>query len=231
MAVDFYHRLVVSGPVAEVRDFRRRMYHEYPRTVAGQSWTEIVPFSFAALYQMAPGAKRVAPEMPFDPLDISVWPVRRVSERRARMRYQFHTRNLEMHGLIRVLSRARPVLSFILVTLCLDDGDIESYRFVNGTCSKWRISLRRRTFHWDRARAKFGLAGDELFEDDEAERWAEEEMLDEALRHWERGKHEGGRLRWFNQPVFHDLESERTIAVAQLSQLIDESAKRGPTRR
>lgn len=227
MAVDFYHRLVVTGSMAEVREFRGRMHRQYSRTVAGRTWTELIPFSFEALYEIGPGATRVEPEVPFDPLDISVWPIRRISTRRAEIRYQFHTRNLEMHGLIRVLSRALPRLRFVLVTFCLDDGDIESYCLRKGSGQKWRIPESRREFHWDRARAKFGLPGDEIFDDDEAERWGEEEMLEEALRHWEpaRSGRRTGRRNWWNRPVFHDLESERTIDMAQLSEMVGKAKR------
>jgi hypothetical protein len=199
------------------------MHREYSRKVARRTWMEIIPFSFEALYEIAPGAKRVEREVPFDPLDISIWPIRRINTRRGEIRYQFHTRNLEVHGLVRALSRTLPRLGFVLATLCLDDGDIESYRFQKGSRSKWRIPERRREFHWDRARRKFKLPGDEIFEDDEAERWAEEEMLDEALRHWE-PRRRGQRTRrrdWWNQTVFHDLESERTIAIAEISEMVD----------
>lgn len=83
MAVDYYHRLLVSGKPAGVRAFRDAIYREYPRTIAGESrrvptsspatWTEIVPFSFAGLYELAPAARRVEAQIPFDPYDLSAW--------------------------------------------------------------------------------------------------------------------------------------------------------------
>ena len=42
MAVDYVHRLVVSGRADRIHDFRKRIYREYQRTVAGETWTEIV---------------------------------------------------------------------------------------------------------------------------------------------------------------------------------------------
>ena len=59
MAVDYFHRLLVSGKPADVRAFRDAIYREYPRTIAGETWTEIAPFSFAGLYELAPAARRV----------------------------------------------------------------------------------------------------------------------------------------------------------------------------
>ena len=59
MAVDYFHRLLVSWKPADVRAFRDAIYREYPRTIAGKTWTEIVPFSFAGLYELAPAARRV----------------------------------------------------------------------------------------------------------------------------------------------------------------------------
>ena len=93
MAVDYFHRLLVSGKPADVSAFRDGIYREYPRTIAGKTWTEIVPFSFAGLYELAPAARRVEPEIPDDPYDLSAWPVRTVEGERAEIRYQMHTRN------------------------------------------------------------------------------------------------------------------------------------------
>ena len=59
MAVDYFHRLLVSGKPADVRAFRDAIYREYPRTIAGKTWTEIVPFSFAGLYELAVNVKEV----------------------------------------------------------------------------------------------------------------------------------------------------------------------------
>ena len=105
----------------------------------------------------------------------------RVTRNQAEVRYQFQTRNLEMIGLIRVLSSALPSLTFTLATLCLDHSSIEVYRHKVGRTQKWALPQRRRGFHWSRARIKFGLAGDDVYENDDAEHWAEEEMLHEAF--------------------------------------------------
>jgi hypothetical protein len=59
MAVDDFHRLLVSGTPADVRAFRDAIYREYPLTIAGKTWMEIVPFSFAGLYELAPAARRI----------------------------------------------------------------------------------------------------------------------------------------------------------------------------
>jgi len=96
MAIDYFHRLVVTGLAERVRDFRKRIHREYPRTVAGETWTEIVPFSFAALYEMAPRARSAEAEVPWDPYELSVWRVTRIGKRDALLRYQFQTRSLEM---------------------------------------------------------------------------------------------------------------------------------------
>ena len=128
MAVDYFHRLRVYGTRVDVREFRNRIYREYPRTVGGETWTEIVPFSFAALYDLAPAARKIEAEIPFDPYDLSAWPIRTLSDDCAEVRYQLHTRNMELIGFIRPLARALPRITFTLTTLCLDDSSIESYR-------------------------------------------------------------------------------------------------------
>ena len=163
MSVDYHHRLIVSGPREEVRTFRRRMHYEYPRSVAGKSWTEIVPFSFTALYVLAPDVRRVEPDQPGDPLELSVWPVKRLDARYAEVRYQFHTRNFEVAPLLHVLARTLPTLTFRLTTLCLDDSSIESHLMASRRVAKWMLPDRRRDSYWDRARAKFHLAGEEVY--------------------------------------------------------------------
>lgn len=122
MAVDFLHRLLVEGPPADVRQLRADLWTEYPREVGGEKWTEVVPFSFARLYALAPAARRVEKQVPYDPYDLSVWPIRRLSARRALLRYRFHTRNLEVDGLVAALARARPSLRFLLVSQCSTTG-------------------------------------------------------------------------------------------------------------
>ncbi len=75
----------------------------------------------------APAVRKIEPEVPFDPYDLRAWPVRRLDDQRAEIRYQLHTRNLELIDLLRPLARALPRLTFTLTTLCLDDSSIESY--------------------------------------------------------------------------------------------------------
>jgi hypothetical protein len=220
MAVDYFHRLVVTGRADRIRDFAKRIYREYPRTVAGGTWTEIVPFSFQALYDIAPRARTIETEVPFDPYELSDWPVRRIGRQDALVRYQFQTRSLEMAPFIRVLARAVPDLTVTLVTFCLDDSSIESYRFQGERQHKRIVSQRVRDQHWERARRKFGLQGDDVYDNDDAERWAEEEMLYDALNHWELGARSRSRRRrynWWNSPPLRTLELERVIEAIQLA--------------
>ena len=59
MAVDYFHRLLGSGKRDDVRALRDEIYRRSPRTIAGETWWEIVPFSFAKFYELAPAARRV----------------------------------------------------------------------------------------------------------------------------------------------------------------------------
>ena len=220
MATDYLHRLVVTGRAERIRDFSKRIHREYPRTVAGETWTEIVPFSFAALYDIAPRARTIEAEVPYDAYELSAWPVTRTGRRDALVRYQFQTRNMEMAPLIRVLARAVRDLTFTLVTFCLDDSSIESYRFEAGRQRKWTLPPRVSEAHWERARRNFGLAGDDVYEDDDAERWAEEEMLKDALSHWELGAQSSSPVRryhWWNRPPLRTLDEERAIVAIQIA--------------
>lgn len=237
MAVDYIHRLIVRGSRKDVLGFRREIYRSHRRKIGRKSWTEMVPFSFEALYEIAPNVRRIEPEIPYDPYDLSAWPIRLIGRTQAEIRYQFHTRNLEMADLIRILARARPRLTFTLLTFCLDDSSIELFRFANGRKKRWEYPEKRREFHWDRARAKFGLAGEEVYDDEAAEHWAEEEMLHEALSHWEKGsdKTRAGRERrydWWNRSPVRDLMTEKELFVLRVeeklkSKALPRKAKRG----
>lgn len=221
MAVDFFHRLIVRGPREDVRAFRRQIYREYPRSIGKKSWTEIVPFSFTKLYEIAPAARRIDPEVPYDPYELSSWPIRRIGRNQGEVRYQFQTRNMEMIELIRVLARALPSLTFTLATLCFDDSSIEVYRLKGGRTQNWQIPQRRKDFFWSRARIKFGLVGDDVYDNDDADHWVEEEMLYEALSHWDEDRttahsHRRRRYRWWNNPPLRDLATERQFLLYEI---------------
>lgn len=231
MAVDYFHRVIVSGRRKDILIFRRKIYRRYRRKIGRKSWMEIVSFSFTSLYEIAPAARRVEPEIPEDPYDLSTWPIRLIGKTKAEIRYQFHTRNLEMADLIRVLARARPTLTFTLLTFCLDDMSIELYRFANGRTKRWEYPEGRREFHWNRARAKFGLSGENVYDDEAAEHWAEEEMLHEALSRWEAPadkKQSDGQRRydWWDRKPLRDLMTEKELFVIELEEKLKSTASR-----
>jgi hypothetical protein len=228
MAVDFVHRIIIEGSGKAVRQLRRQIYHEYPKTVGKRSWIETVPFSFTALYELAAGARRIEAEIPCEPYDISAWAIRAIGGNKVELRYQLHTRNLELLDFIRVLSRAKRPLVFILVTLCLDDSSIQSYRLKAGRTRKWVLPQRRRDFHWNRAREKFRLAGDAVYDDEVAEHWAEEKMLYEALSHWDDSSaaHRRKRYHWWNHVSVRDLETEQELALYEIAKELNSKAPR-----
>jgi hypothetical protein len=234
MAVDYFHRVRVSGRRDDVRDFRNGIYREYPRTVGRETWTEIVPFSLAALYDLAPAARQIETEIPFDPYDVSAWPIRTLPEGRAEIRYQLHTRNMELIDFLRPLARALPRLTFTLTTLYLDTSIIVSHRLRGRREQRWVLPDRRCDFHWDRARKKFKLAGDEVYDDNGAHDWAEEEMLTEAFSHWDetggvRRNRAPRRYRWWNAVPLRDLDTERQLSMLEIGLVLQE--KSGATKR
>jgi hypothetical protein len=94
----------------------------------------------------------------------------------------------------------------------------------------------RRAFHWDRARIKFGLAGDDVYDDDAAEHWAEEEMLHEALTRWDKGnadEHSSRqrRYQWWNQSPLRDLATEQQLFLLELDEKLRSKAPRRKTKR
>jgi hypothetical protein len=185
-------------------------------------WRETIPFSFERLYKLVSAAVRIEPEVPCEPYDMSVWPLRRLPGERAEMRYQLHTRNLELLPFIRPLSKKFRTLAFRLMTDCEGD-EITGYGVCNGRVRSWLLPEARHEASWERARQQFGLTGDEVYDDDVARAFAEELMREEALDHWDREPGEaqpsGQRARnWWNRPVSRDLETERIIAIAEIAE-------------
>lgn len=219
MAVDYWHRLVIHGPHETVDRFRLQLRRTVSRSEANQSWRETVPFSFQQRYDLAPAATRIHTTIPWDPFDISVWPLRRLPEELAEVRYQFHTRSLEMWPFVRLLSRKFPTLIFRLVTHCLDDGEVESYRIVSGRLRNWIVPERIEDVSWEHASQKFDLVGDDLYESDEATFFAEEAIREAALDHWsdDPGPPRCGPRKWWNRPVLRDFRTEQAFAIAEFS--------------
>jgi hypothetical protein len=222
MAVDYWHRLVVTGPGKTVGLLRRQLRRRARRTAAGrQPWRETIAFSFERLYQLVPAATRVEPQLPCEPYDLSAWPIRRLPGGAAEVRYQLHTRNMELLPFVRLLSRKFADLTFCLVTFCLDDSEVASYRVSGGRVRKWILPRPRREAHWERARQKFGLMGDDVYEDDVATSFAEEAMLEEAIDHW--GPAAAGSRRrparnWWNRPVSREIMTELYINLAEINE-------------
>jgi hypothetical protein len=115
-----------------------------------------------------------------------------------------------------------------------DDSSIETYRLTGRSEQRWPFPESRRDFHWDRARKKFKLAGDNVYDDDEADYWAEQEMLTEAFGHWDdAGRMRRGRApryRWWNAIPLRDLDTERKLSVLERSLVLEtESSDSVPT--
>jgi hypothetical protein len=117
------------------------------------------------------------------------------------------------------------------VTFCLDDCEVASYRVRGGRVRSWILPQSRRDAHWERARQKFGLTGDDVYQDDDAERFAEGAMLEEALDHWGPAANEPHRSRkrvriWWNRPVTRDIMTELYINLGALPTGPNEQTRR-----
>jgi hypothetical protein len=160
-------------------------------------------------------------EGPIEPYDIRVWPIRRRSSNQLEVRYQLHTRNAELVGFLRVLSRTFSRLTLRLSTLYLDDTEFVGFLVRDGKVDRWRLPKKRRDFHWDRARKKFKLAGDDVYDDDDAELFAEDRMQEEVLDHWEPQQSSSSRARprnWWNRPVVRDFMEQRRLDLIEWSE-------------
>lgn len=230
MAVDYWHRLIVTGHRETVDLFRQQLRRRTIRSgFPGEKLShETIPFSFVRLYQLIPTAERIDPNGPFEPYDLSVWPIRPRLRGLGEVRYQLHTRDTELLPFVRILSKRFAKLTFCLVTFCLDDSDVVSYEICNGCVRKWILPQSRREVHWERARQEFGLTGESVYDDDVATKSAEEAMLDEAIEHWERPSREHRQSRsqvrnWSNRPVVREFFREMEIVLAKTNESYCES--------
>jgi hypothetical protein len=64
MAVDFFHRVIVTGPPTRMVAFRDAMVRTNIRHIGKDTWPEDVSFSFQALYDIAPSVRKVEPLPP-----------------------------------------------------------------------------------------------------------------------------------------------------------------------
>jgi hypothetical protein len=71
MATDNVLRLIVNGSRRPLDDLRRGLVRQWSRRVAGRTWSERLPSSIAALYDLAPEARPVKPECPGETYDVS----------------------------------------------------------------------------------------------------------------------------------------------------------------
>jgi hypothetical protein len=128
---------------------------------------------------------------------------------------------MEMAPFVRLLARVNPQLAFTLVTKCFDDSSIRSFHYSHGRARVWQIPNRFQEACWEMARKKFGKPGDEVYDDDDADWWADERMLAEGFGHWQTKLGNRGRIRrydWYNQPMLRDLDVERELAFYSLAE-------------
>lgn len=225
MSVTFFNRLLVLGTPAHLREFQQRASRTYEREVLGKEWTEIIPISFVALHELTPLFDNDWEAC--DPLEIRSWPLRRLGPGRAELRFQFETRNMEAQPVFRRVAPKFPALTFRLVTMCLDDGEIDTWQMRGRKVKARRISKKIRSLHWAAASRKFKAPVDELYDDDDACDWVEFRLCDHALNGWERAATRR-RWKWWNIAPLHTLNDERTIAMAMLGAIGQRKKTRRP---
>jgi hypothetical protein len=209
MAVDYFHFLVVSGHPAAVDDFVYRIALVINRRVAGKSLQQTVPFSFQSMYKMA----RMKGDPPADPFDMARWPIVQRG-RLAEVRYRFHTRSLELHPLIKRLSKWTPRLTFALVTWCLDNMDFAPFSIRKGKLRGTWLGDDWRSPFWERAAREHNIPLDEAYDDEMVERVAENRMTDAAVQI---ATGTNRRYEWRGGRTYRCLEDERADAMMELA--------------
>jgi hypothetical protein len=230
MSITYLNRLLVVGTPNQVKSFRDTMRRTVHRRIGRKSWDEQVPFSLERLATITgmPDPENYAEE----PYTMSAWPIRRVTPRRAEIRYQFETMNLEMPPPIKRLSRRMPGLNFRLLVHCLDDDSPESFEIRAGRVRTHSLSDQSREQYWQAAGKKFGLSGDDIYDDDEVTFFAEERMREDVLNIWETPK-TVRRRDWWNRPAIRLMMDEMELAVLEIGEALSKtpSKDKQPARR
>lgn len=167
MAAELTHRLVIEGPSAQVRRFKKDVAR--PR----------VPFSFGALWRMG----RFPGDPPNDPYNLTGFPIRQLRGRRAEIRYTFLTRNMGVDDLLARVSRRRPLLIFRLATI-VDDGNVEAWLIRRGRRRRRDVPDWLFDYHRHRVALAHGTTR-EAVEDDFHLGWeADWAIVNDAVNLW-----------------------------------------------
>jgi hypothetical protein len=211
----------VSGPSAAVADFVQRIALVVTRRVAGQTVRQTVPFSFESMYAMA----RIKDDSPGEAFDLTRWPIQRRG-RSALVRYRLHTRNVEMHPLLKRLSKVTPRLAYALVTRCLDDNNFGHFAIGTGkVLGKW-LGDDWSTPFYENVAQQHKRPLDEVYDDDDECVVAEGRMRDAAMKmalgtdrvyDWTSGR---------EYRVFEDERANFMLALAQTMQHLHGEGKR-----
>jgi hypothetical protein len=219
VAVDYFHFLVVSGPHPAVDDFVHRIALVVTRRVAGVNLEQTVPFSIESLFAMG----RIKEDLPGEPFDMTRWRIVRRGPL-AEVRYRFHTRSLQLHPLLRRLSKHVPRLTFALVTRCLDDNDFGAFTIRGGTQrGKW-LGDDWRTPFYERVAREYKIPLSEVYEDQDIQDVGEWRMTDAAVQIATGTKR---RYEWRGGRVYRDFEDERATAMLELAQAMKKMATDG----
>jgi hypothetical protein len=106
---------------------------------------------------------------------------------------------------------------------------METWEARGGRMRHRKLSTARMETHWDAARRRFKLKGDDVYDDDDAMEFAEARMCADTLNAWDRTGRLG-RLRWSNGLVFHRLRDEQTIVMAELGEALKLAPRRNEKR-
>ena len=199
-------------------DFVHRIALVVTRRVAGVNVRQTVPFSFDSLYAMA---RMKRDDQPGDPFDMTRWGIIQRG-RLAEVRYRFHTWNVELHPLLKRLSKHVARLTFALVTRCLDDNGFAPYTIHNGKQRGKYLPDEWSTPFYERAARLYKMTLDEVYEDDDVEAVAEWWMTDAAVQIATGTKR---RYEWRRGRVYRDFEDERATALLELAQAMNEMQK------
>lgn len=183
-------RLVVSGPLPEVRRFVKTAQPVAPRRPSRRR-TPPAPLSFQRLRPIGKGddPSELYGTPWREPSDVSRSRVTRKGTT-ASVTYGFLTKWAEPHPLVKWVSAQFPHLDFVLAAVAPAVGEANSWHFRAGRGREWKMSGRSRERMYRQLFERAGAVVDEV--DEDTEFWLDIEfdhaVIEALVAHWTRAR-------------------------------------------
>jgi hypothetical protein len=184
MGDTWLQRLVVRGPTAEVRRFRRAAQGRAPtRYLTVKRHLRTQRLSFIVLRALLPRVSARAIGEVEEPWDLAIDPLRRHDDGTLELTYKFQQSAFECDSLITEVSKLYPALCFVIACVAPSTDSQYSTLVHGGRTWAWTLPDRRKRAIWADVPESTGENGDAVFQALVKADW---QMMDTVASHWDR---------------------------------------------